>query len=116
MRPIDAPGKQAGTRLPPPLPRPSGAGERRAAKESLRDQLLPPPVNSLRLRSHPACFPSAHQLCYFSLILRSRRRASHKTDAENSPFPASQHRYTRRRLSGAETNAKGLKSGESVIP
>ena len=42
MRPNDAPGKQAGTRLPPPLPRPSGAGERRGTKESLRDPFLLP--------------------------------------------------------------------------
>ena len=42
MPPIDAPGKQAGTRLPPPLPRPSGAGERRGTKESLRDQFVLP--------------------------------------------------------------------------
>jgi hypothetical protein len=54
MPSIHAPGKQGGTRLPSPLPRPSGAGERRRAKESLRDLLL--------LHSGPSPAPVAPSL------------------------------------------------------
>ena len=73
MKQLRAPANQSGTRAPYAAAPLLGCREARQIKESLRDLSLLP-SSPLRLRSHPACFASAYQLCGSKPTCTSRRK------------------------------------------
>lgn len=73
MSQLHAPAKQSGTRAPYAAAPLLGCRGARQIKESLRDLFLLP-SNPLRLRSHPACFASAYQLCGTKPTCTSHRK------------------------------------------
>ena len=83
MRPLLAPGNQAGARLPAPLPRPSGPGGAWEKRSRYATSVLLPP-DPLRLRSHPACFPSADRHTNQTPNTSRTEAASHKIDFRDS--------------------------------
>ena len=82
MRWIDAPGNQAGTRAPSAAAPPAGP---RGAKGGVASRPIScSPGSPLRLRSHPACFPSANQHTNLPPDANRAEKASHKIDSKNS--------------------------------